>query len=144
MKFISSEYTDGISIVKLNHLGKEFTGVAITHPEEENPSEYFGGRLAETRAEVEALKYERRLLKEKTDAMIDFVKSCENYAKFDKDSVTAKMMYRQLNKRVGKVNKLADEINTRLEWIQRAPSFRESALEAIDHRREYRTKEDNS
>ena len=35
----------------------------------------------------------------------------EGYKDFDKNSPTAKVMYRQLNQRIKKVNKLIDEIN---------------------------------
>ena len=115
MKFISSNYNSdtGIASVIVQHLGKRFTGRAVGHPEDkENWSEYAGCSYAETRATIKALKYERALAKEKAEISRNFVKACENYAGFNKDDASAKAMYRQLNRRIKRVNDLADQINS--------------------------------
>lgn len=114
MKFISSSYNKetGEATVVMQHLGVKFTGTAIAHPDElDVASEYTGCWYAETRATIKALKYERQLAKNKADMALDFIKSCECYAKFNKNDETAKGMYKQLNVRIQKVNDLTDKIN---------------------------------
>lgn len=143
MKFISSVYDEytGISTVTVQHLGKKFIGSAYVHPEEEYPSEFAGCTYAEIRAEIEALKYERSLAKNKADMAIDFIKSCKCYKNFDKDSDTAKVLIKQLSKRVQKVNDITDEINFRLKQLEMLMKKREVTLKAIQ--RYKRTKESN-
>ena len=143
MKFISSIYDKctGISTVTVQHLGKKFIGSAYVHPEEECPSELVGCAYAEIRAEIEALKYERSLAKNKADMAIDFIKSCKCYKNFDKDSDTAKVLIKQLSKRVQKVNDITDEINFRLKQLEMLIKKREVILKAIEERK--RTKEEN-
>ena len=114
MKFICSSYDpeSGLSTVIVQHLGVKFTGFAKRHPDDEAiSSELVGGTYAEMKATIKALKYERKLAKQKADEALDFVKAVENYAKFNKEDPAAKSMYRQLNQRIKKVNDLADEIN---------------------------------
>ena len=114
MKFIAHSYNEdtGLSIVTIQHLGVKFTGYAKTHPDDVKvASELVGGTFAEMKATIKALKYERKLAKQKADDALDFVKAVENYTKFNKEDAAAKSMYRQLNQRIKKVNDLADEIN---------------------------------
>ena len=143
MKFIKSTYDPdtGYSTVIIQHLGKKFVGTARTHPEETNKSTYFGCQLAEIRAEIKALKYERTIAKQKSDDALDFIKSCQNYAKFNVGDDSAKVMYRQLNQRIKKVNDLADHINDLLKEEDRIINQRKIVLGAIDRRKEM-TKED--
>jgi hypothetical protein len=144
MKFISSEYDPklGVSHVIMQHLGKKFFGNADLHPDDiENASEFAGCALAEMRATVAALKYERKLAKQKSDEAWDFIKACESYAKFDPESDTAKVIYRQLNRRIKRVNDLTDQINDLLEKIATFGSRRQIVLDAIKRRKEM-TKED--
>ena len=118
MKFIESHIfnkSPETIYVTMQHLGVKFIDMARCHPDDmENYSEYAGGELAELRATVKALKYERKIAKKKSDEALDFVKSCEGYAKFDPESNTAKVMYRQLNRRIKRVNDLTDEILKKL------------------------------
>lgn len=137
MKFISSSYDEetGVSSVTMQHLGKKFTGTAKIHPEEkEKQSAYAGCNYAEIRATIQGLKYERKLAKAKADEAIDFVKSCECYAQFDKDSPSAKAMYRQLNQRIKKVNDLADEINNLYRSLEMFIKRREIILNAMERK----------
>ena len=143
MKFISSTYDKekGYAIVEVQHLGYRFIGDAHAHPEDKaNWSEFAGCSYAETRAMIKALTYERTLAKNKADQAIDFVKSCECYAGFDKDSPTAKAMYRQMNQRIKRVNDLADEINGLYDYLNKCIKRREIVLNAIDRKK---SKEDN-
>ena len=112
MNFVSSHYINYTTRVVVEHLGKEFEGFAYLHPDDmDRASEYVGGDIAETRATIKALKYERKLLKEKCEECRKFVKACNGYKNFDKDSPTAKVVFRQLNRRIKEVNDLTDEIN---------------------------------
>ena len=121
MKFITSTYSPyKTTTVYLEHLNKLFTGIARLHPEDaDRASEIVGGRIAETRATIEALKYEHKLAKEESEIIRKFVKKCEEYKNFDKTSPTAKAMYRQLSLKIKKVNKLADTINDLMIHLQR-------------------------
>lgn len=144
MKFISSDYDPylGISHVTMQHLGKKFIGIAYLHTNDKNnASEYAGCALAELRATVKALKYERTIAKKKSDEALDFVKACEGYAKFNPKSDTAKVIYRQLNRRIKRVNNLTDEINELLEEIRTFGQRRQIVLEAIKKRKEMSKKD---
>lgn len=145
MKFISSNYDPkwGESFVIMQHLGEKFYGFANLHPDDkENASEYAGCGLAELRATVKALKYERKLAKNKSDEALDFVKACEGYAKFDPESETAKVIYRQLNRRIKRVNDLTDQINDLLEQIKVYAHRRQVLINAIKRKKKM-TKKDN-
>lgn len=134
MKFISSSYNPktGKSEVIMQHLGVKFKGTAQIHPDDkENASNFAGCYLAELRAKILALRYERYLAKKKSDDAIDFMKSCKNYANFDPESPTAKAMFRQINRRVKKVNDLTDQINDLLNEIDIAIKRRQIVLNAI-------------
>lgn len=144
MKFISSTYESdcGKSFVEIQHLGVKFFGTAFLHPEDkERESKYAGCTLAELRATVAALKYERKLAKIKSDEALDFVKSCEGYAKFDPESDTAKVMYRQLNRRIKRVNDLTDKINKLLEEIKTFAQRREMIINAMKKTKEMSKKD---
>ncbi len=143
MKFIKSIYDPdtGISNVIMQHLGKKFVGKAVAHPDDkENASEFAGCEYAEIRAKIMALKHERKIAKNKSDEALDFVKACECYANFDKDSATAKVMYRQLNQRIKRVNDITDEINELLMTLDRKIHQRTIVTGAI--KRKKMSKED--
>ena len=67
------------------------------------------------RAQLKALKAERAFLLTKCEECRKFVKACSQCKGWDKNSTTAKAIYRQLNRRIKKVNALTDTIN-QLEW----------------------------
>ena len=102
MKFIENTYEElesgqMESCTTVSHLGITFFGNAITAPEEEHPSNLFGGRLSESRAVLHALQYERDLRYEEYKTISNFIKSCLNTKKFDANSPSAKVMFHQLN-----------------------------------------------
>jgi hypothetical protein len=135
MKFISSSYCEktGISTVTMQHLGIKFVGTAKLHPDDkENASHFEGCWLAEQRAIILALKYERYMAKKKSDEAIDFLKSCKGYAGFDPNSSTAKAIYRQVNRRIKKVNDITDKINECYKSIEKHQFNRKVVLNAID------------
>ena len=145
MKFIESSYNSetGESKVVMQHLGVKFVGTAKVHPDDwENASSYEGCFLAEQRATILALKYERYLAKKKSDEAIDLIKACGCYKNFDKESPTAKAIYRQVNRRIKKVNDLTDEINTILKVIELHTHARATVLRAIKRKKEM-SKKDN-
>ena len=138
MKFIKSswDYDSGYSIVIMQHLGKKFIGIAKINPEDPNPkSEYFGGMCAEIKATIKALKYERKLLKNKSDMALDFVKSLECYKDFSKDDPAAKLVYKQLQKRIDKVNDITDEINSLYKELDLLVHRRNIVLKAMDRKK---------
>ena len=131
----------GYAHVTVQHLGEIFEGEAWGHPEDkDNWSEFAGCSYAETRAMISALKWERRNAKEKADQSIDFLKSCQCYKNFDKDSETAKVLYRQINQRVKKVNDLTDKINELYDSLDKAIRRRSIVVNALKNKR---AKEDN-
>lgn len=145
MKFISSSFDPktGISTVVMQHLGEKFEGIAKVHPDErDHMSELGGCYIAEIRATIKALKYERNLLKQEAEAARYFVKTCEDYSKFNKDDDTAKCMYRQLNRRIKKVNDIADTINNCYKELYWATKARSKTLRLLGDIK--KSKEDNS
>ena len=75
------------------------------------------------------------------DEALDFVKSLEGYAKFDKNSDTAKVIYRQLNRRIKRVNDLTDQINELMNDLDRKIHRRVIVTNAIKRKQEM-SKED--
>lgn len=114
MKFHDSKYfsNDGISLASVEHLGRVFSATSQLLEEDfDKVSKFTGCRFAEMKAEIRALKYERNLEKQKCEEIRKFVKACCQCKNWDKNSPTAKVVYRQLNKRIKRVNQLADQIN---------------------------------
>ena len=106
IKFLSSD-TDKelrLSEVWVKHNGITFSGVAMCHPDDEW-SEFFGCGLAETRAMIQAAKYELRKRREEYKICLNFVKAIECYKDFDKFSISALKMYRQLNRKKKEVER---------------------------------------
>ncbi len=112
------EYT-GVSyatvIHTINGIERRFEGISRIHPEEEHASKFTGCRYAEMRAQIKALKAERESLIWKCNECRNFVKACGQYNNWDRDSAVAKVVYRQLNRRIKEVNALTDKI-TQLQW----------------------------
>ena len=69
------------------------------------------------------------------------MKSCESYAKFDKNSDTAKVMYRQMNQRIKRVNDITDRINELMDELDRKIHRRVIVTNAIKRKQEM-SKED--
>ena len=102
----------GVSVVTVEHRGKQYIGQAHLHPDDkDNWSEFTGCRYAEMRAQIAALKQEHKEKKQACEECRKFIKSVSCYKNFDKSSPIAKDMYKQLNVRIKEVNKLADIIN---------------------------------
>lgn len=139
MKFLTSKYTGGRSVVIIQHLGELFRGEARVHPDDkEKASEYAGCGYAEIRATIKALKYERKLAKDEAEICRKFIKSCECYKNWDPESPTARAAYRQLNRRIKKVNQLTDKINSAMQGLEKSIWSRDVTLKAIDRRKEQR------
>lgn len=144
MKFISSSYdpNTGKSEVTMQHLGVKFIGTAQVHPDDwENGSNYEGCFIAENRAIILALKYERYLAKKKSDEAIDLLKSCQCYKDFDKENPVAKILYRQVNQRIKKVNEITDKINNIYKAIEMHTRARATVLKAIDRKKKMSKKD---
>lgn len=105
------------SLITVRYRGKNYTGVAYCH-KDDNWSNYFGGRIAEARAQIKALKDK---LKERTmefKAIENFMKSVESYKTFNKESDIAKSMYKQINVRKKELIKLRTDIEKLEDYIK--------------------------
>lgn len=121
MRLVSAYYSEntGVSyatvVHSINGLERRFEGIAKVHPEEESKSRFTGCRYAEMRAQIKALKAERQSLIWKCEECRKFVKACSQYKNWDKESLVAKVVYKQLNARIKQVNELTNQIN-QLQW----------------------------
>lgn len=144
MKFLSSTYDSekGISKVIIKHLGLNFIGRAFIHPDDkEKASEYAGCGYAETRAVIKALKYERALAKREAEVCRKFVKACECYKCWNHEDNSARAIYRQLNRKIKKVNDLTDEINNKMFALERHIWNRDIALKAFERNKQKKLKD---
>ena len=98
------------STVVIAHKGNKYVGQAKCHPDD-TFSEFTGCRYAQERAEINALKDEWKQKKHDCDECRKYLIAVSQYAGFDKESSTAKAMFRQLNCRIKEVNKLAEIIS---------------------------------
>ena len=114
MRFLDSSTVEeiGYSTVIIKHKGNEYVGQAKCHPDD-TFSEFTGCRYAQERAEIKALKDEWKQKKHDCDECRKYLIAVSQYAGFDKESSTAKAMFRQLNRRIKEVNKLAEIISQR-------------------------------
>lgn len=139
MKFIDGFYdtNTGISIVMIEHLGKKFSGQAYLHPDDkDNVSEFAGCEYAEIRATIDALKYERKLKKHDYKVIENFIKACNCYNNFNKESLSAKVMYRQLNRKRKEINDITKEIEKFKGELQELISRREKIMEKMKSKKE--------
>ena len=137
MHLISSYFNEetGKSIVEVKHKKRIYYGTARLHPEDvDKASKYAGCRFAEIRAEIQALKVEYRKEKATCEEIRKFVKACAQYRNFDEISPTAKAIYRQLNRRIKKVNNLADLINQKLQDLETAIKQKEIVSNALERK----------
>ena len=146
MKFIESVFDvrTGISAVSLQHLGKKFVGWAKVHPDDkEIASEFAGCGYAEARARIKAMKYERNKAKEEAEICRKFIKACSCYKNWDPESPTAKAAYRQLNRRIKKVNDLTEIINDEMFILSSKIWKRDITIKALERNKQKRLN-DNS
>lgn len=134
----SSYFTEqtGTSSCTIQHKGKMYTGFAELHPDDaEKASRFAGCELAEIRAEIKALKSELKQEREKCEEVRKFVIACTQYSKWDKEDPSAKVVYRQLNRRIKRVNQLVNMINERELKIMRLIGQRDVVIKAMDKHR---------
>lgn len=138
MKYHTSNYNseNNAAMVWVQHLGHIFSGTAHAHPEEEYPSEFVGCEVAERRAVISALTYERKLAKEDLKKYQDFVKACECYKNWNKEDPSAKIVYRQLNRRIKQVNDLTEEIKNCEDLLKRYLVTREVLKKRLKEKKE--------
>ena len=112
MRFLDSSTVEeiGYSTVIIKHKGNEYVGQAKCHPDD-TFSEFTGCRYAQERAEINALKDEWKQKKHDCDECRKYLIAVSQYTGFDKESSTAKAMFRQLNRRIKEVKKLAEIIS---------------------------------
>lgn len=132
MKLVNSYYEEGISTCVVEHKKKYYRGISRVHPEDiGGASMLFGGRLAEKRAQIEALKNDLKIERALCDECRNFVKACTGHKNFDKESPTAKAVFRQLNIRIKKVNEIVDQINQIQQSIENEINKREIVVRAL-------------
>ena len=106
-----------------------FSGYAYCHPDD-TFSELTGCRIAEMRAQRNAFKEILKYKREELHKLENFVKACGQYKNFDKDSSTARCMYRQLNRYKKEVEELKNFIKvsekTEKEYLKFLDRFHES------------------
>lgn len=139
MYLINSCFTErtGVSSCTVKHKGKIYTGYAKLHPEDQEKSSRFSGcQLAELRAEIKALKDELKQEKEKCEEIRKFVKACGQCSKWSSEDASTKVVYRQLNRRIKRVNQIVDMINERELQIMRLINQRDIIIKALDRNKE--------
>ena len=139
MHLLSSYFNPetGKSIVEVKHKKKIYHGVARLHPDDmDKASKYTGCRYAELRAEIKALKEEHKKEKIICEEIHKFVRACSQYKNFDETSPTARAIYRQLNRRINKVNKIADLINKKLSDLDIAIRQKEIVSNALQRKKQ--------
>lgn len=100
-----------------NKRGNSFYGIANIHPDDKKyQSESFGKDLALTRAELSAAENQLLNTKIKLKNIDAFISSLSCYKNFDKNSPTAKTVYRQRNMVAKEVAAAADRVKI-LKWI---------------------------
>ena len=136
MKFLDSGTVKetGYSTVTIKHKGNEYVGQAKCHPDD-TFSEFTGCRYAQERAEISALKDEWKQKKHDCDECRKYLIAVSQYAGFDKESSTAKAMFRQLNRRIKEVNKLAEIISQKQFNLQVAIKQQDSFNSKIEQMR---------
>lgn len=94
--------------IKMN--GKEYTAKSVCALED-NFSKFTGCRFAEIKARIKGMKDLYRKEKRNCEECRKFVNAVSQYAGFDPKSPEARMMFRQLNRRIKRVNDIATQIN---------------------------------
>lgn len=139
MRLVNSIYNEdlGTSVCEVVHKKQTYTGLSKLHPDDKEAglgSRYTGCRYAELRAEIKALKDEYNREKAACEECRKFVKACSQYKIFDKESPTAKAIFRQLNRRIKKVNELADLINKKLSDLDVAIKQKDIVHRALERK----------
>lgn len=137
MRLIDSIFNEGTgkSTSVIKYKKKKYYGYAWLHPEDtDKASKYTGCRYAEMRAEIRALRMEYKQEKKACEECRNFVKACSQYKNFDKESLTAKAVYRQLNRRIKRVNDLADKINQKIEELNIAIRQQDIVSKALERK----------
>lgn len=137
MQLIHSKYDEltGISICDIKYKGIIYRGIAQLHLDDRlanKGSKFTGCRFAEMRAQIKALKAEYKEEKAVCEECRKFVKACTQYKNFDNESPTAKAMFRQLNRRIKRVNDLADKINEKINALQIAIKQKDIVSKALE------------
>lgn len=113
MIFVNGDFdaTSGKSWVIMHHMGMNFKGTALVHPEDKQyQSAYTGCALAEIRATIKALKYELKILKKEIKLLRTFINGCTSSKKFDPKSDSAKVVFRQYNRRSKRYYDIIEDI----------------------------------
>ena len=89
----------GESEVAIKNKRGVFVGHAQCHPEEEAPSDYAGCRYAEIRANIEAIKCEKRIVNFAIKELEDFEKILKSLKDYNPNSVEARRLRRRIHEK---------------------------------------------
>ena len=138
MKLVNAHFDSetGKSWAVIEHKKTKFVGHAKCHPDDRaEVSKFAGCGYAESRAIIKALKFERKEEIKECEAIRKFVKAVTQYKDFDSTSREARAMFRQLNRRIKKVNMLTMKINEEMRNLEAAIAQRDVVKRAIKRRR---------
>ena len=137
MKFEDSLYLEstGLSFAYIRHLNNAFIGKAKLHPDDKDKASKFAGcEYAEIRATIKALKYEKSIKKANYKNLENFVKACGTYKNFDKESKTAKAVYRQLNRKKREIEKIDENIKLLQDELRKKIKLRDEMYDKLNSR----------
>ena len=124
------------SFAEIEHKNKCYYGIAWVHPDDtDRANQYEGCRIAHERAIIKALKADYKEKKAACEECRKFVKAVTQYKNFNQNDPSAKVMFRQLNRRIKEVNRLADEINRRMKDLNTSITQREIVINAIERKK---------
>ena len=142
MRFCEVSEDDDCTIVVVEHKGQYFYGESTVSPEDKDyQSKIFGGRLAEARAEREAMKYELAEARKELHTLDNLLKACSNTKRFDAGEDSAKVLFRQYNVKKKQVAELKAEVDFLKKGIDRIIENRNKYIKKLEKARTKADKE---
>jgi len=136
--FESPEVTN----ITIEHKGNLFFGEAIVAPEDKDSySAIFGGRLAETRAYHEALKFRLAEARLELHTLDNLLKACSNTKKFNREEDSAKVLFHQYNIKKKQVEQLKNQVKAIKDSIKLMIDDREKYIKKLEANRTKADKE---
>ncbi len=120
----------GISQAMVSTKRGNFFGYAQCHPEEEFPSHYAGCRLAESRALLKAVQFEKNMINVKIQELKNFEKILKSLKDYNPHSVEARRLRRR-------IHELKEE---RLKYLNFIIDIKEGIRATMDKRDAYLAK----
>lgn len=142
MRFVDVYEDEKSTIVVVEHKGESFYGESVVAPEDKDyQSKIFGGRLAEARAEREAMKYELAEARKELHTLDNLLKACSNTKRFNAEEDSAKVLFRQYNVKKKQVAELKAEVDFLKKGINRIIENRDKYIKKLEKARTKADKE---